>query len=462
MTPTSYSSALRWLYARNQFSIKLGLEATRALLAALGNPERGGVFLHVAGTNGKGSVCANLAAMLPALGVDRVGLYTSPHLVSFRERIRVDGRPIPEAAVTAWMRAAFPVLEAQNPTYFECVTALAFDWFRQSRCGAVVLETGLGGRLDATNVVAPAVTVITSISLDHTAILGDTLEAIQGEKLGIVKPGVPVVVDEAREDLAGRAEAHARAVGAPFVNLAGRLRPGEQGTWTVRGQWASYELPAGLRAEGHQLRNAALSVLALEAFHGRALPNGGPSEPGAEPLWLAALRGARLPGRTQRIMPRTGAAEGSTRPARVPVMLDGAHNPAGVDALCAVLKAEGGRARVFFSVMRDKEYLAVYRALRAAANDVVFLDMSALFPRALSFAELKGALEDARESPPRNVPLAWDGIEPLLREGTGADRAVFCGSLFLLGEVIPLLLPHYEGLEEFEELAGERESGIKN
>jgi dihydrofolate synthase/folylpolyglutamate synthase len=138
-------------------------------------------------------------------------------------------------------------------------------------------------------------------------------------------------------------------------------------------------------------------------------------------------------------------------------MLDGAHNPAGVDALCAVLKTEGGRARVFFSVMRDKEYRAVYRALRAAASDVVFLDMSALFPRALSFAELKGALEDARESPPRNVPLAWDGIEPLLREGTGADRAVFCGSLFLLGEVIPLLLPHYEGLEEFEELAGEKE-----
>lgn len=449
MIPTSYPSALRWLYARNQFSIKLGLDATRALLAALGNPERGGVFLHVAGTNGKGSVCANLAAMLPALGAGRVGLYTSPHLVSFRERIRVDGRPIPEAAVTDWMRAAFPVLEAQNPTYFECVTALAFDWFRQSRCGAVVLETGLGGRLDATNVVAPAVTVITSISLDHTAILGDTLEAIQGEKLGIVKPGVPVVVDEAREDLAARAEAHARAVGAPFVNLAGRLRSEEGGAWTLRGQWASYGLPAGLRAEGHQLRNAALSVLALEAFHGRALPEG----------WLAALRGARLPGRTQRITPRAagaGAAGGPARPARLPVMLDGAHNPAGVDALCAALKAEGGRARVFFSVMRDKEYVAVYRALRAAAEDVVFLDMSGLFPRALAFAELKGALEEARESPPRNVPLAWDGIEPLLREGTGADRAVFCGSLFLLGEVIPLLLPHYQGLEEFQELAKEK------
>jgi dihydrofolate synthase/folylpolyglutamate synthase len=458
MTPSSYPSALRWLYARNQFSIKLGLEATRALLAALGNPEQGGVFLHVAGTNGKGSVCANLAAMLPALGIGRVGLYTSPHLVSFRERIRVDGRPIPETAVEAWMRDAFPVLEAQNPTYFECVTALAFQWFRESGCGAVVLETGLGGRLDATNVVAPAVTVITSISLDHTAILGDTLEAIWGEKLGIAKPGVPLVIDEARVDLAGRAEAHARAVGAPFVNLAERLRPGPGGAWTLRGQWASYVLPMGsqdaIRTEAHQQRNAALSVLALEAFHGKALPAAGDSEPRAEPraepLWLAALRGARLPGRTQWLRPLPGSG-------RVPVLLDGAHNPAGVDALCAALSRQGGRARVFFSVMRDKEYLAVYGALRAVTEDVVFLDMSALFPRALPFAELKGALEDARESPPRNIPLGWDAIEPLLRAGTNADHAVFCGSLFLLGEVIPLLLPYYQGLEEFEDLVGEKE-----
>jgi dihydrofolate synthase/folylpolyglutamate synthase len=452
MTSVSYPAALRWLYARNQFSIKLGLDATRALLASLDNPEQSsaeyrGVYLHVAGTNGKGSVCANLAALLPALGVTRVGLYTSPHLVSFRERIRVDGAPIPEAAVAGWWGASLPVLEAQNPTYFECVTALAFEWFRASRCGAVVLETGLGGRLDATNVVSPAVTVITSISLDHTAILGNTLEEIQGEKLGIVKPGIPVILDEERSDLAARAEAHARAVGAPFVNLAERLRPGS-GTWTLRGQWRDYALPADLRAEGHQMRNAALSVLALEAFHGKALP--------PEEQWMAALRGARLPGRTQWIRSES----------HLPVLLDGAHNPAGIAALCDhLLKAKpGARGRFFFSVMRDKEYLPLYRSLRTVSNDLVYLDLSAVFPRALPAAELRAAVAAAEGAGAaaelREEALTWEVLEPLLlRSGEAgeADYAVFCGSLFLLGEIIPLLLPHYQGLEEFEALVGERE-----
>jgi dihydrofolate synthase / folylpolyglutamate synthase len=189
----SYSSALSWLFARNQFAMKLGLENPRRLLAALGNPEQGGTFLHVAGTNGKGSVCAALAAMLPALGLRRVGLYTSPHLVSFRERIRVDGAPVPVRYVTDWLNRNMPVLEEFNPTYFEIVTAMALCWFRESGCEAAVLETGLGGRLDATNVVAPRATAITSIALDHTAILGDTLEAILREKLGIVKPKGPHV-----------------------------------------------------------------------------------------------------------------------------------------------------------------------------------------------------------------------------------------------------------------------------
>jgi dihydrofolate synthase/folylpolyglutamate synthase len=453
----SFSSALRWLYARNQFSIKLGLEATQALLGSLGNPEQGQIFLHVAGTNGKGSVCANLAAMLPALGWTQVGLYTSPHLVSFRERIRVNGLPIPADAVAAWMNASLPVLETHNPTYFECVTALAFDWFQRSGCDAVVLETGLGGRLDATNVVHPAVTVITSISLDHTAILGDTLQAIQSEKLGIVKPGVPVVIDEPRADLAGRAEAHARAQGAPFINLADRFeagaRPDGAGEeWRLRGLHGTYRLPGDLRSEAHQMRNAGLSVLALEAFYGKALPSG---SDGAAPAWLTALRGARMAGRTQWIRPRRS----STGAALASVLLDGAHNAAGVEALCTLLRRAPSRARVFFSVMRDKDFIEVHRALEAVAAELVYLDMSDLYPRALPVSELRDALraagrQDAAEAL-RVAPLTRAGLEPLLQ--SPPDLAVFCGSLFLLGEVIPLLLSRYEGLEEFEALTGEKD-----
>jgi dihydrofolate synthase/folylpolyglutamate synthase len=443
----TYSDALRWLYARNQFSIKLGLEATRALLDVLGNPERGGNYLHVAGTNGKGSVCANLAALIGSVEGGPVGLYTSPHLVSFRERIRVDGKPIPEQAVADWMNASLPRLEALNPTYFECVTALALEWFRRAGCRAAVLETGLGGRLDATNVVTPRISVITSISLDHTALLGDTLEAVQGEKLGIVKPGVPVVVDEPREGLARRAGARARALNAPFLNLAGRLEEGDE-AWTVRGAHRDYRLPADLRAEPHQMRNAALSVLAFEAWRGVALP------PEAE--WLPALRAARVPGRTQWLAPKRESS------GLMPVLLDGAHNPAGVEALRAALARRpgpGSRARVFFAVMRDKEFLAVHRTLRALTGDLVYVDLAAVFPRALTAAELAEELraETAGEgSGIREAPLSWEGLAPLLRAGSGADYAVFCGSLFLLGEAIPLLMEPYAGLEEFEELAREK------
>jgi dihydrofolate synthase/folylpolyglutamate synthase len=472
----SYSSALSWLYARNQFAMKLGLEGPRALLDALGNPEAGGNFLHVAGTNGKGSVCAALAAMLPVLGKRRVGLYTSPHLVSFRERIRVNGEPIPETFVLEWLNRNFEILKSRNPTYFEIVTALALCWFQEQECDAVVLETGLGGRLDATNVVTPRVTVITSIALDHTAILGDTLEAVLGEKLGIVKPCVPLIFDESRPALAAITAERVRMVSAgcsqPEVlalNLADRFTfaaPGSGrdsqsdshadslGTHIVRGRYRDYRLPGNLRAETYQMRNAALAILALEAFVGEALP--------PEELWLPALRSeaARMPGRMQRITPRD--------PHHLPVLLDGAHNPAAAGALKEHLSASipldsqappsGKRFRIFFSSMRDKDYLEVCGILRSLSEDLVFVDLSGSNPRALSGAELQAVLPDAGFAV-RTCTPTWKDLEPLLRtkgeSGLYPEIAVFCGSLFLLGAVIPLLIPFYKGLEAFEGLLGE-------
>ena len=436
----SYSSALEWLYARNQFAMKLGLENPRRLLAALGGPERDGIFIHVAGTNGKGSVCAALAAMLAATGSRRVGLYTSPHLVSFRERIRVDGAPVPAAYVTAWLNRHIGILEAQNPTYFEIVTAMALCWFREQGCGVAVLETGLGGRLDATNVVSPRATVVTSVALDHTAILGDTLEAILREKLGIVKPGVPLVVDEARAPLARLAEETARGAHAPFLNMAGALSRTGAG-WIVRGRFRNYALPGDLRAADYQVRNAALAVLALEAFHGAALPE--------ESLWVPALRDARVPGRMQRLAPaRSGV---------VPVLLDGAHNPAGLEALRGHLagEASGGRARIFFSAMKDKDLDAMCGTLSSISEDLVFVDLSSLFPRALSAAELRAGPAARRMRNLRVIAPERAAIAPLLRDDSGADAAVFCGSLYLLGAAIPLLAPDYRGLEEFERLRRE-------
>ena len=429
----SYQDVLQWLYVRNQFSIKLGLEGPRHLLKVLGNPERDGVYLHVAGTNGKGSVCVNLAALLPVAGFKRVGLYTSPHLVSFRERIRINGMSVPPDWITRWMQKTIPVLEELNPTYFECVTAMAFAYFHERDCDAVVLETGLGGRLDATNVVTSKVSVITSISYDHVSILGDTLEKIWTEKLGIVKHGVPLIVDESRMQLARLAEETAKAVGAPFFNLADRF---DETKRVLLGQHGTYVFPADLRDEPHQMRNAALSLLAFENFYGKALPLAEKQE-----RWFSALHQARMPGRTQWL-------EGD---GIIPVLLDGAHNAGGMEALIRyVRKRNKGKPRIFFAVMRDKDCAALYRQLHSLTDDIVYLDLSPKFSRALQHTELREALTTEEQKGLRGADISWNSLEPLLRPDNGADYAVFCGSLYLLGETIPILLPYYRGLEEFE------------
>ncbi|HEU4679800.1 MAG TPA: Mur ligase family protein, partial [Terrimicrobiaceae bacterium] len=195
----TYEESLDWLYSTQQFGIKLGLDNIRSLLKALDDPQDGLAFLHVAGTNGKGSVCAMLDSILRAAG-RKTGLYTSPHLVDFRERIRVDAVKIPPEAVRGGLERLREVAAgwAHSPTFFELATALAVRHFAEAGCELVVLETGMGGRLDATNAVVPLVSVITPVALDHTRWLGTTLAEVAGEKAGIIKPGVPVI--SARQD----------------------------------------------------------------------------------------------------------------------------------------------------------------------------------------------------------------------------------------------------------------------
>ncbi|MFM8364815.1 MAG: bifunctional folylpolyglutamate synthase/dihydrofolate synthase, partial [Verrucomicrobiota bacterium] len=193
--------ALDWLHGSQATGIKLGLENTHRLLAALDHPERKTKFLHVAGTNGKGSVCAMLDSVLRRAGF-RTGLYTSPHLVDFRERVRVDGKMIPaEAVANGLSRLREAVRDWEHgPTFFELSTVLALDHFAREGCEIVVLETGMGGRLDSTNAVTPLVSTITPVDLDHREWLGDTIEKIAFEKAGIIKPGIPVVCSPQHPD----------------------------------------------------------------------------------------------------------------------------------------------------------------------------------------------------------------------------------------------------------------------
>lgn len=450
--PETYRDCLDFLYARNQFAVKLGLDNIKALLERLGRPQDGMVFLHVAGTNGKGSVCANLTAILRAAGFARVGLYTSPHLVSFRERILVDGEPVPADWIVAWLRRAMdPILDLQA-TYFECVTAMALDYFRFRACGAVVLETGLGGRLDATNAVAPALTAVTSVSLDHTSILGDSVEAIWKEKIGILKPGAPMVTAERRPALLAELAERAAAAGSPVFSPPDPpwipetpARADTEPSLRFPGRYATYRLPSSLRPEDHQRDNLALSILAAEVFLGGGLP--GPE------ILIPALRAARVPGRTQLL----------EAPGMLPLILDGAHNPEGMAALAAFLAREypGKRILALFSVMGDKDFAGVYRSVSAFAQEILFLPLEGKFPRALRYADLEAALRPPERAALRPFPLDAEAVRGALRlpggspPAGGFDLAVACGSLYLLGQVIPMLLPCYEGLAWFRRFEGE-------
>ncbi len=232
----TYSEAIQFLYGLRLFGAKFGLENTFKLAALAGNPQANLRFIHVAGTNGKGSTCAMLESIYRAAGL-RVGLFTSPHLVSFRERIQVDRELIPEADVVRLVTQLQPLLKQfpadHHPTFFEVLTVMALQFFAERRCELVIWETGLGGRLDATNIVTPLASVITNISFDHQQWLGDTLEQIAAEKAGIIKPGVPVITateaPDALEviDRAAR-ENHAQLafVGRPANPPAEAGRPG--------------------------------------------------------------------------------------------------------------------------------------------------------------------------------------------------------------------------------------------
>ena len=398
----NYPDALAWLYATQLTGIKLGLETVGRLLRELGFGADGGArVVHVAGTNGKGSVCAMLDAVCRAEG-HRTALFISPHLVTFRERARLDGYPIPETSVAEGLTRLrdLTVSWQPPPTFFEYTTALALDYFRQRRAEVIVLETGMGGRLDATNAVTPAASVITSIDFDHTAWLGDTLAAIAGEKAGIIKPGVPVVtVPQAPEAMEVIARTAAER-GAPLTVVREPLSP----DWTVS------------LAGSHQRLNAAAALAALDAAGIGA----------SEEARRRGLAGTDWPGRFQRL--ENGR-----------VVLDGAHNPAASRRLAHTWHEEyggHGRATVILGVLRDKDYTAICRALEGLAAR--FLTVPTRSPRAASPDELLAALALAAPgTPARAVPA---GVAAALEQARQWPEPILVtGSLFLVGEALAVL-----------------------
>lgn len=420
---------LESLYRRHTFGIKLGLHVEEALLRRLGNPEKSFVSIHVAGTNGKGSVCLLIESILRAAGY-RTGLYTSPHLVRLNERMRVGGRDIRDADLLALLDDLAPHSEAveketgQTPTFFEYTTAAAFEHFRRSSVQAAVVEVGLGGRLDATNVVMPLVSVITSIGLEHTQYLGKDLESIAREKAGIVKPGRPVVCgcvpDEARRAIeavcAARKAAFCAASQRVSVRVADERLDGQK--VSVESSGASYGTMRLPLAGRHQAGNLATAIAAIEAASDCGLPL-------PEGAIKAGVESAVWPGRFQVL---------SREP---PVILDGAHNPSAAEALGDTLKRllKGRPLALVIGMCVDKDVERFFSALGAQARRcwVVPLRTERSAPCELLMAAARRAGCDA---------VAAD-LEVALRDAaawaTEVGGAVcITGSLYLVGEVLAL------------------------
>ena len=402
---TPYSEAIQALFARTTGSIKPGLERTEALLAKLGSPQRKLSAIHVAGTNGKGSVVATCEALLRARGLV-VGRYTSPHLVDFRERVTVNGQPIFEEEVLEFLERWIPTAEEMGATFFEVTTALAFDWLAKREVDLAVIETGLGGRLDSTNVLTPRVATVTSIGLDHMDLLGDTLEAIAKEKAGIFKAGIPAVIGEPapaiRELLAKCAK---EAVATPVVILEDAypisdVQVSATGTsFTLNGQTMTTPL-LGV----HQARNTATAIATLAAIGKEYLPPPGEIS--------KALAGVFLPGRFER---------------RGKVIFDVAHNPDGARSVAETIRAINPPSprTALVAVLSDKDWRGIIRELAPAVDRFLFTNApSAPAERrwdpaeARSFARAQGFEADLEPAMDAALALGQERSETLLITGS--------------------------------------------
>ena len=412
------NEALAFIHATDWKGSRLGLERMRELMHRLGNPQDSLKFIHVAGTNGKGSTSTMLASILTAAGY-KTGLYTSPHLVRVNERFRINGSDIPDAVLC---RAAEAVKEAAGgmsdaPTEFEILTAMGFRHFAAEKCDAVVLEVGLGGRLDATNVIpSPEAAVITNIGLEHTAILGHTLPEIAREKAGIIKPGTTAVtypvnaaVDAVYREIC--AERGAVWRGAAFDTLQERAH-------SLAGQRFDYkdekDLTLHLLGE-HQLRNAALAIETVSVLRekGWSIPE-------------SALRGGLSAARWE--------ARFELLRSDPPVIADGAHNPQCVEALARSLDVYlPGRKVVFLlGVLADKDYETMLARLLPYGKEFICLTPDS--PRALGADELCAYLR-AKGAPAVSCDTAAEGVRRALEESGGETPVVACGSLYLMGEI---------------------------
>jgi len=453
----TYAQAIDYLYNLRWFGAKLGLNNTLKLAGLAGHPEARLRFIHVAGTNGKGSTCAMLESIYRAAGL-RVGLFTSPHLVVFGERLQVNRRLITEAQIVRLveqmrllLKQGWPAAEraeqvssaahhttgsaaqhpvaTEHPTFFEVVTVMALSYFAEQACDLVIWETGLGGRLDATNIVTPLVSVITNIHYDHQQWLGNTLPSIAAEKAGIIKPGVPIVTATSSPEALTVIEQRAREQNAPLtlVSDADLSRP----------PLRRLHLPlSGV----HQRVNAALAIATVRALADRI--------PFCDDALVAGLSNVQWPGRLQLITQSSGRQ----------ILLDGAHNLGGAEVLAVALKERGFAARflerpalppqvpggspasrpltLILGILQDKDWAGMCQLLAPLASRILLVPVS---------SERRAGPQDlarvCRLANSRSQVLEFPHLGQALTDAGADPFVVVAGSLYLVGEALELLVP---------------------
>jgi dihydrofolate synthase / folylpolyglutamate synthase len=404
--PIDYREALAWLYSLQRFGIKLGLENIRRLLAELQVDLRGSRVIHVAGTNGKGSVCAMIDSICRAQG-HRTGLFISPHLITFRERIRVNGEMISEDAAASGLTLIRDLVAdwEPHPTFFEVTTALALKYFAEGQIDIVILETGMGGRLDATNAIQSDVAIITPIDFDHEKWLGNTLPEIAAEKAGIIKPKVPVVSSPQRTDAEKIVRVRAAECEAPLQFIT---KPYEQSPIALPGHY--------------QKQNAAVAIAAIRA--GKLAID--------DKATMRGLASVEWPARFQTWDERT--------------IIDGAHNPSAACVLAETWRESFGdqRATLVFAVLSDKNLRGIYEALAPIAESILLPKMRS--ERAASPEELAKVI-------PSITPSLPYSIVPSVGEALNLARArpnpiLITGSLHFAGEVLAYLRGEPAAFEE--------------
>lgn len=391
----TYREAIDWLFSTQMFGIKLGLDGPRHLLKeSLAYPSHKTKVIHVAGTNGKGSTCAMIDSVARAGGM-RTGLFTSPHLIDYRERIKVSGVEIPEdncAAMLAELRTICQRMET-HPTFFEITLALAMRWFRERECELIILETGMGGRMDATTAVPADVCVITPIGLDHMQWLGGTIELIAAEKAGIFLEGVPVV-------------SSAQEPGAKFV-LQKEANEKRSPIEFIEDALTGY--PLALQGP-HQARNAALAVAALHRLGMRLDYD----------IVRYGLSKVSWPGRFERF-PATDRPE---------IILDGAHNPHAAEVLAETWRQQFGetKATLLFSAVSSKDISGILAVLAPLAERIHLCPVDT--PRAVSASDLAASLPE-NTPPHRTFETFQEALDVSLKH---TEPILIAGSLYLVGE----------------------------